>query len=658
MMKKAHKEEVVRLASEIRLHRYLYYNKQPRISDQAFDAMVRRMKELLPTHEVLQETGAPADDDSGWQKIPHLSRMASLANAMDDTEFWEWVNATRAKGKVFVAEDKFDGLTVELVYSPCRAGAELVQAITRGDGRTGDDIVINARKMKYVPATIPEKIKCGVRGEIMLMKEDFEFVNNNLEPGKKPYKNPRNAAAGICKRFDGKFSDRLCVVVYDIFSPDVNAFSSETEKMDYLNNTLRFVTANYKLITAQEVINLRQQYMSSLRDKLPYMIDGMVIKVNSIQRQKDLGLHTNGDPKGQVAFKFDAKGYLTTLNDIVWTVGRTGVLTPNAVIEPVDIDGSTVKAASIHNIDEIERLSIGVGDQIMVIKAGEIIPKIVEVVKSAGKGANIPKTCPSCGGTVEREGANLVCKNDECTGQVFRKLRHWVDTLKKRMGLEDIGESTIEQLYEKGLVKDPADFFTLTTDQIETIDRAGEKSAKKIASGLKKCKEMDVVTFLASLGIPSLGTTMAETITEEYDLFALMEEVTKADLAKIGGIGESRAADIVDGLEERRALIEKMMSLGVTIKTQADDVKLLSDKLVGKSFQITGGLTATNPATKKPWKREDWYELVRSHGGTIGRVNKDLTYLIVIRNTSNKIKKAAALGVQTIGEDDFWKMLD
>jgi len=649
-MRRNQKSEIMRLAADIRLHRYLYYNKQPRISNQAFDALINQMKQLDPDNDVLKETGAPAAEDSGWQKVPHLLRMASLANAMSEKEFFEWVTATSAKGKVFVAEDKFDGLSVELVYE----NGQLVQAITRGDGRTGDEILINARKMRYVPETLPEKIKAGVRGEIMLMRADFDFVNQNST---KQYKNPRNAAAGICKRFDGQFSDRLCVVVYDIISPDIN-FSFETEKMDYLSKQLGFVTANYKLITATEVVKLRQQYMESLRDKLPYNIDGMVIKINSIQRQKILGLHPNGDPKGQIAFKFDAKGYATTLLDVVWTVGRTGVLTHNAVIDPVDIDGTTVKAASIHNIDEIERLGVGVGDKIMVIKAGEIIPKVIEVIDAKKKGANAPTKCPACGGKVEREGANLVCKNENCTGQTFRKLRHWIDTLKKRMGLDAIGESTIEQLYEKKLIEDPADFFTLTEDQLSSIDRAGEKSAKKIASGLAKCKEMDVVTFLAGLGIPSLGTTMAETITDEYDLYSLMEEVTEADLAKISGIGDNRAKEILKGLEERRGLIEKLMSVGITIKKAADAVKLQSNKLAGKSFQITGALTMTNPDTKKPWKRDEWYEFVQANGGSINRVNKDLDYLIVIRASSNKVKKAQQLGVKMISEDDFWKMVE
>lgn len=646
-------DEIKRLAGEVRLHRYLYYNKQPRISDPAFDALVERLRQLDPDNEELKKTGAPVDEDSGWQKAEHFIRMSSLNNTMSESEFLKWASISLIQGKAFVAEDKFDGSSLELIYE----GGRFVQAITRGNGQVGEDITVNAIKMQYVPQTLTEKSKLAVRGEIMLFKADFEKINKDLEvAGEKPYANARNAANGIAKRFDGKYSELLRVIVYDVVSSDLT-FSFETEKMDYLSNTLGFVTANYKLLTADGVIQLRQQYMNTLRDQLPYFIDGLVVKINNISRQKQMGLHPNGDPKAMTAFKFDARGVAAKLLDIKYTVGRTGVITPNAVIDPVNIDGSTVKAASVHNIDEIERLKLGVGDTVLVIKAGEIIPKITEVIKSAGNSAKIPTECPACHGPVVKIGANLFCDSEDCVGQEFRRVRHWIETLKKRMGLDGIGISTIEQLYESGAVKDPSDFYKLKADDIANLDRSGEKAGKKIASGLEQTKEMDVVTFLAGLGIPTLGPTLAETITEEHDLYSLMEEVTEADLAKISGIGASRAHEIMQGLEQRRPLIDRLMKAGVKIK-KAAAVKQESNKLSGKSFQVTGAFTKTNPKTGKSYKREEWYEFVAANGGTISRVNKDLNFLVTIKASGNKITKASQLGVKMISEEEFWKMVE
>lgn len=655
-MTKSEKREVELMESDIRLHRYLYYNKTARISDQAYDGLIERLKQLNPQSDVIvKEIGAPVPDDSGWQKATHSMRLSSLANAMSIDEFNQWVSRSMISGKVLVAEDKFDGLSVELEYD----NGILSRAITRGDGKTGEDITINVKKMKYVQAQLKEKVVASIRGEIMLFKKDFDEINAEIiKNGEKPYANARNAAGGICKRFDGKYSDKLCVIVYDIVSKDV-AFTYETEKMDYLSDVLGIVTANYKLLTAAGIIDLRQQYMSSLRDKLSYNIDGLVIKINNIQKQKDLGLHGNGDPKGQVAFKFDAKGVATTLNDIKLTVGRTGAIIPNAVIDPVNIDGSIIKAASIHNFDEVQRLKLGIGDQILVVKAGEIIPQIVEVIKSNGKPYQMPTQCPACGGPVEKgDGAILYCINDNCVGKEFRKVRHWIDVLKKRLSLDGIGISTIEQLYEKGMVKDPADFYKLTENDIANLDRSGDKSAKKIISGLTASKEMDLVTFLTALGIESLGETMAEVISDEYDLYELMDEVKESDLSKISGIGDSRAKDILDSLEQRRSLIEKLMQAGIKIKKASENINLVSNKLQGKSFQVTGAFSKVNPATDKSYKREEWYELVQSHGGAIGRVNKELNYLVAIKSNSNKIKKAATLGIQMISEDEFWKMIE
>lgn len=658
------KERIERLASEIRLHKYLYYNKEPRISDPEYDALVFSLKQLDPDHLELTKVGPPPDEDSGWSKtVHHHGQMRSLQNAMTVDEFTKWHSTVgRPQGRCCVCEDKFDGLSIELFYE----NGILCQAITRGDGQIGDDITLNVKLMQYVKTELKEKINASIRGEIMLFKKDFEEINKQIEAeGKKPFANPRNAAAGICKRFDGKFCDKLRVVVYEIISPDVT-FSWETEKMDYLAKVLDLTTANYKLVTPQAVVQLRQQYMDEKRDSLPYNIDGLVVKLNSIATQKSCGFTPTGDPKWATAFKFDARGAAATILDIVCTVGRTGVITPNAVIEPVNIDGSTVKAATLHNFDEIERLGIGVGDLVMLYKAGEIIPKVQKVITSAGNPFKTPTVCPKCGGPVVRkksgnddDGAILYCDSEDCEGKDFRRIRHWVDVLKKRVDLENIGESTIEQLYVKGIVKDPADFYTLTIDKVASLERSGEKNATKIVKGFEKCKELDIVTFLAALAIPSLGPTMAETITEEYDLFALLEEVTADDLAKISNIGPQRAKDIMSGLEKRRDLIEKLTSLGVKVKVRSKTpTNLISNKFDGKSFQVTGAISKVNPATKKPYTRDEWYELVQSHGGTISRVNKTLNYLVATRSSSNKIKKAEDLGIIILSEENFWKLLE
>lgn len=663
MRKDNTKERIERLVSEIRLHKYLYHNKgEPRISDAEYDALVFSLRQLDLENDELKKVGPPPDEDSGWQKAAHhLSQMRSLQNSMSISEYQKWLTIVgNPQGRCCVCEDKFDGLSIELFYEY----GIFCQGITRGNGHVGDDISLNTKLMQYFKPELNEKITCSLRGEIMLFIKDFEEINAELlKEGKKEFANPRNAAAGICKRFDGKWCDKLRIVLYDIISPDIT-FSWETEKMDYISNSLDLITANYKLMTPQGVIQHRQQYTDSIRESLPYYIDGIVVKLNSVALQKAYGFTNTGDPKWSTAFKFDPRGVATTLLDIVCTVGRTGVITPNAVIEPIKIDGSTVKAATLHNFDEIERLGVGIGDIVMLYKAGEIIPKVEKVIKSAGNPFKTPIVCPKCGGPVSRrkcdndEGVILYCDSEDCEGKDFRKLRHWIDVLKKRVDLENIGESTIEQLYEKEFVKDPADFYTLSIDKIASLDRSGTKSATKIVKGLEKCKELDLVTFLAALAIPSLGPTMAESITEEYDLFALMEEATVEKLSNIPNIGPQRAKDIITGLEKRRDLIEKLMSVGVKIKVMSKDVNTISNKLEGKSFQITGSISKINPNTRKQYSRDEWYSLVQSHGGVISRVNKTLNYLLATRSSSNKIKKAEDLGIKVINEESFWEMLD
>jgi len=318
-----------------------------------------------------------------------------------------------------------------------------------------------------------------------------------------------------------------------------------------------------------------------------------------------------------------------------------------------------VKAASVHNYDEVARLGLGVNDTVLVIKAGEIIPKIVEVIEPKGKKFKAPTKCPACGGplTKEEDKALLYCNNEDCSGQEFRRLRHWIDVMKKQMDLENIGESLIEQLNEAGLVHDPSDFYRLTVEDIASLDRSGEKTAKKIVKGLQKCKDLDIVSFLTALAIPALGNSIAELLAEDYTVDQLLDEATEADLSRLEGIGDSRAADILNGLKKRRKLIDKLKTVGVSIK-KAEKPQVVSMSLNGKSFQITGALTKINPKTQKNYKRDDFNSIVEANGGEVKRVGKDLDYLVVCKASSNKISKAEKFGVKTISEDQFWQMIE
>lgn len=282
--------------------------------------------------------------------------------------------------------------------------------------------------------------------------------------------------------------------------------------------------------------------------------------------------------------------------------------------------------------------------------------KYVELIESMIKP---PVECPVCGSKLikEQDGAYLKCVNPDCEGQEFRKLKHWIDVMKKRLDLEDIGESLIEQLNEKDIVRDPADFYKLTIEKIASLDRSGTKTATKIVNGLDKCKQIDLITFLTALGIPTLGETLAETLAEEFTLEQLLDEVTEADLSKINNIGESRAKAILTGLHHRKALIKKLKEVGVVIK-KPEKVEAISSKLNNKSFQITGALTRTNSETGKNYKREEFYDIVLANGGRVERVGKGLDYLVVCKASSNKVTKASDLGIKTITEDDFWAMID
>ena len=650
---------IERLESTIRFYRHLYYNKDPRITDQEFDALIEALRQVSPESPVLSEVGSPIDKSMGWPEVKHPYRMRSLANAMTIDEYKKFIVRSRVgPGKELVLEEKLDGCAIDLIYE----NGEFVQALTRGDGVVGADITPNVRKMKFFKAKLPESINACIYGEVIMLKADFEELIQRLpkkKDGSNAFANPRNAATGISHRFDGLYSDSLSLVVYGIESTDIN-FSWETEKMEYLSRNLDMVTPMYRLLDREEVIKVRQEYMDTERDKLGVMIDGLVVKINRIQSVKMLGYMSNGDPIGHIAFKFEQRGVAAMVNEIEWRTGRTGKVTPLAWFDPVSYNGTTVRKATLCNIDEVKRLNVKVGDTVLLVKAGEIIPKVISVIESSENKVSIPSCCTSCNASLTVIGADLFCTNEECPGRNLKKYKHFIDILKKNMGLEDVGESLIEKLQENGHLETMADFFSIELSDIAGLDRIGEKSARKVYEGLQACKNMDAGTFLMLLGVKGLGESTSKLLLSKYNVSSIISgEIGVKEMVILDGIDTLTATYITEGLAAVQTIIAEMFANGVNIIETKEELPQ-SNILAGKSFEISGAFTRTNPSTGDKWDRDEIYKLIEANGGTIKSLGKTSgpDYFVNMRGFGKKTEAADKLGIKTIGEEEFWNLLE
>jgi DNA ligase (NAD+) len=662
------KNEIEDLREKLRHHEYRYYvADDPEISDAAYDRLMGKLKELEAAHPELitadsptvRVGGAPRE---GFQTYQHARPMLSLDNAFSYDalrEFDRRVRESSGREKIeYIAEHKFDGLSISLQYQ----GGALVRGVTRGDGRTGEDVTPNVKTIRSIPLRVdPAALKKAklppnfeVRGEIVMPKKAFAELNRQQElNGGKIFANPRNAAAGGVRVLDSSItaSRRLEFFSYYLLVEGRSPFTKLSESLQALKE-LRFrASADWKLCDGiAEVLKYCDNWEDK-REKLPYEIDGVVVKVNSIPIQNELG-YTAKAPRWAIAYKYPARQETTVVNDIQVNVGRTGTLTPVAFLEPVQVGGVTVSRSTLHNMDEIERLGVQIGDTVLVERAGEVIPHVLKVVKEGAdrRPFRMPEKCPECGSTIHKAPDTVAyrCVNAACPAKRRESLLHFAS--RHAMNIDGLGEKIVDQLIEQGLMRDVADLYSLKLDKLVALERFAEKSAQNLLDEIETSKKNSLARLIYALGISFVGERTGELLAGHFSSVEDLAAANQEQLEEVAEVGPKVAAAISEFFSEpaNRQLIKKLHEAGVHPTMEKRQIK--SDKFAGKSFVFTGGLANRS--------REDAAEIVRQHGGTIsGSVSKKTNYVVVGTDPGSKFDKAKSLGVPVLTEKEFEKLL-
>ena len=602
---------IIKLEESILKARKDYYNGESLISDKLYDALIDELYLLDPKNSAV--IGIGSDPVSNWEKISHKIPMGSLNKCNTDEEYLKWHNKYISKNEKVILTLKLDGLSASLVYKD----GLLVSGATRGSGVAGELITQNIIKMNGVPLRLKEKIDITVRGEIILSKENYK----NFFSG---YSNPRNAASGISRRYDGEGSDKMSLLTYQLFNI--------LTKLGFLTPT--FIVCD----SSTEVCDLKQKYQTSLRDKFEFELDGLVAHNNDLVKQELYG-SLNGKPYASIALKFENEARESTVRDIHWRVGNSGRLTPVATVDPVMLVGAQVSRASLYNMAYINQLGVDIGATVLVARANDVIPRIEEVIKSTGTVSKPPKVCPECAGKVELRGENLMCTNSiKCPAQVVGMIKNWVSEL----NLLEWGEALLDRLVQLGKVKTIVDLYTLSVDDLASIDRMGQKSAKKCYDILHSNKDMPLEIFLGGLSIPMIGASSIKLIMG-HGCSDLQTFFTKnaTDFEQVAGVGPVKAASLRTGLQDNKELISGLLKAGITIK------KKVKGKLSNKSICFTGAMVNKRPVLEK---------MAADAGADVkNTVSKGLSMLVISdpNSQSSKAVGARKLGVQLISEEDF-----
>lgn len=650
------------LKDEINKHNYNYYVlDNPTVSDFDYDKMFSELKALEEAHPLLKTPDSPTQRVGAVSEkfFPHTHkhRLYSLDNtySYEDLEKWyEKVSKECGENVELVCELKIDGLAIALTYEK----GLFTTGVTRGDGVTGENITTNLKTIKAVPLKLFEDIDVEVRGEIYMPKTSFEKLNEeNLQKGEKLFANPRNAAAGSLRQLDSSITAKrdLSMFTYTgIFANAEDAPKTHYDSMMYLKELGFRINPNIRLCkNIQDAINYCKEW-DTKRFDLNYATDGVVIKVNSFACQENLGF-TSRAPKWATAFKFPPEEVTTKLLDIELNVGKSGAVTPVAVLAPVQLAGSTVSRASLHNFDEIRRLDVRIGDVVLIKKAAEIIPKVIKVMDLESedhKNLNEylpPEYCPSCGEKlVNRDGEiNLYCANANCSQQLTAKIEFWAS--KDAMDIDKIGPAIIQQLYDRKLISNPVDFYRLTIEDFLTLDAVKEKSATTMYNSIQSSKNRSLTRFLTALGIKNVGKETADLLANEFRTLENIKNATVNDFIKIEGIGDKMAVGIYEFFrdEKNQKMLDDLYSLGV-IPVEVQGAK--SDLLRGNTFVLTG--------TLKNMTRDEASAIIKELGGkTSSSVSKNTTYVLAGENPGSKLDKAEKLGVIILTEPEFLEMI-
>ncbi|MBM4405920.1 MAG: NAD-dependent DNA ligase LigA [Chloroflexi bacterium] len=657
-------EELRRLINH---HNYRYHVlDEPEISDAEFDRLMRELKELEEANPQLVTPDSPtqrvgAAPVEAFGAVTHRIPMLSLGNVFDADELKAWrVRATKLLGGAafeMVCELKFDGLAVAMVYED----GLLKTGATRGDGLKGEDITQNLRTIRSIPLSVPKAKapqRFEVRGEVYMTKSGFEKMNRERAKAGGPlYANTRNSAAGSLRQLDPRItaSRPLDVFIYALGWAEGGAMPDSHWKTLAKFKELGFRTSgDSRLCKRLDEVQEFYNEWSTRRERLDYGTDGVVVKVNSLDLQKRLG-DVGREPRWAVAYKFPATEAITKLLDIGINVGRTGSLNPFAILEPVDIGGAMVKMATLHNEDDIARKGLKIGDWVTVVRAGEVIPHVVGPVVSRRTGKerefHMPEQCPVCGGAVERDPdeAMRYCINAECPAKFYELLKHFSG--RGMMDIEGLGESLADALIKSGLVKSLADLYTLTADQVAELERMGPKSAQNLIEGIQVSKARSLDRLIFALGIRHVGSETAKLLAERFMTIGELARATVEEIDDVPGIGPKIAESIALHFKEHKnvALIERLKQMGV-------DPRYERKALAGP--QTLAGMTLVVTGTLETMSREQAESAIREAGGTVGSgISKKTTYLVVGAEAGSKLQKAEKLGVKTIDEQAFLKLL-
>lgn len=665
MNKKEAKERIDKLREKTEYYAKKYYDDdKPEISDFEYDMLMVELRnlekefpEFISKDSLTQKVGGHVKE--GFEKVTHEVPLQSLQDVFSLEEVEEFDERMQKQAEEhgiekveYVVETKIDGLSAALEYKE----GKFVRGATRGNGIIGEDVTQNLKTLKTIPMEIKEKINITVRGEVFISKADFEKMNQEREENEEElFANARNAAAGSLRQLNSKITEKrpLDIYIFNVQKIEGKEFKSHFEELEYLEK--QGFNVNPVRIPCKNISEVKKaiQKIGEMRESLTFGIDGAVVKIDDLNFREILGT-TAKVPRWAVAYKYPPEKKETKLKDIVCQVGRTGVITPMAILEPVQVAGSTISKTTLHNEDFIKEKELKIGDTVIIQKAGDVIPEIVEVVKEKRTGKEIdfemPKVCPVCGAPAIREEgeAAIRCTGIECPAKLFRNLVHFVS--REAMNIDGLGENILQQLLDKKLIENIADIYTLKLEDVASLKKNGKKFAQNLIDAIEKSKQNDLSHLITALGIRHVGVKVAKMLAKEYKNMDSLSKAGFMELQAMNDVGEVMANSIVEffAQEQTKDLLNKLKQAGVNMNSLEENI---DDKLKGKIFVITG--------TLEKYARKEMENLIEKHGGkTSNTVSKKTDYLIAGENAGSKLKKAQELEIKIISEKEFENLLN
>ena len=652
-----YRQEMKELRDTLNAHGYRYYVlDEPTISDFEYDHMLRRLEDLEAEHPEEITPDSPTQRVGGqtlseFQQVRHAVPLESLQDVFNDDEVCRFLEKVPLDRAVYSVEPKVDGLSVALEY---RDGV-FVRGATRGNGQVGEDVTENLRTIRSIPMTLPEKLpRLIVRGEVYMARSVFEEINARREiEGKPLMANPRNAAAGSLRQLDPKIAAqrRLDIAVFNLQLAEGRTFTTHTETLDYMASQ-HFKVIPHKPLEKDSDILAEIAALGDSRDQFPFDIDGAVIKLDDLRDRETLG-STAKFPKWAIAYKYPPETKPTLLKNIVVQVGRTGVLTPKAELAPVRLAGTTVTFATLHNQDFITQKDVRIGDTVLVRKAGEIIPEIVEVVADKrpadAQPYFLPDTCPVCGAPVVRDedGAALRCTGAECPAQLLRNLTHFAS--RNAMDIDGLGPAVMQNLIDSGLIHTAADLYALRPEQLEPLERMGKKSAQNAVDAIARSRENDLWRLIYALGIRQVGEKAAKLLAQHFRTMSALRAATEEELTSLDDVGPITAKYVSQWMQSPQSidLLARLEAAGVNMSCKEE---ILDTRFAGMTFVLTGAL--------EKFTRDEAGEMIEKRGGkAAGSVSKKTTYVVAGENAGSKLQKARDLNIPVLTEDEFLALL-